>query len=40
MLGTRSPEHVFLLAKLPRTGTGKLDRHTLGSQVTSDLAAT
>jgi hypothetical protein len=27
------------LSSLPRTGTGKLDRHTLETQVTSDLAS-
>ena len=37
--GYKVPEHIFFVAELPRTGTGKLDRHKLETQVTSDLAS-
>jgi len=32
------PERVMFLAKLPRTGTGELDRHRLEQQIATDLA--
>jgi len=38
--GYKVPERVFLLAELPRTGTGKLDRHRLETLVASNLAST
>jgi long-chain acyl-CoA synthetase len=38
--GYKVPEHILVLDELPRTGTGKLDRHGLETQVTSDLAST
>jgi acyl-CoA synthetase (AMP-forming)/AMP-acid ligase II len=34
------PEHIFVLAEMPRTGTGKLDRHKLETQIVTDLAST
>jgi len=33
------PERVVFLEKMPRTGTGKLDRHRLEQQIAADLAA-
>jgi acyl-CoA synthetase (AMP-forming)/AMP-acid ligase II len=38
--GYKVPERIFIRAEMPRTGTGKLDRHRLETQVTSDLAPT
>jgi long-chain acyl-CoA synthetase len=35
--GYKVPEHIFLLPELPRTGTGKLDRHKLETEIMSDL---
>lgn len=34
------PDHIFVLGELPRTGTGKLNRRRLETQVTADLAST
>jgi long-chain acyl-CoA synthetase len=33
------PERIVFLEKMPRTGTGKLDRHRLEQQIAGDLAA-
>jgi long-chain acyl-CoA synthetase len=33
------PERIVFLASMPRTGTGKLDRHRLEQQIAADLAS-
>jgi hypothetical protein len=35
-----STEHPSSAGEMPRTGTGKLDRHKLETQIVTDLAST